>query len=88
MSADRGQAEAVLKVAVLWGLMGCSGMVVAEETDLPDLEFLEYLGSWEESEEDWVLLAEKTDREKESDQDDGKVPAPDGEKLAELEDET
>ena len=24
---------------------------------MPDMEFLEYLGSWEESDEDWVLLA-------------------------------
>jgi hypothetical protein len=87
MSADSKQAETVLKVAVLWGLMGCSGVVAAQETNMPDLEFLEYLGSWEESDEDWVLLTEKTDRHEESDQDDGKDPAPDGETLAELDDE-
>ena len=28
----------------------------AGDDDLPDIEFLEYLGSWEESDEDWLLV--------------------------------
>lgn len=30
-----------------------------DEEDLPDLDFLEYLGSWEDGDEDWVVVAEE-----------------------------
>jgi hypothetical protein len=54
-SADKRQSDCVLSVAVLLGLFGCSGVVIADD-EQPDLEFLEYLGSWEESDEDWLLF--------------------------------
>ena len=57
LSADSRQAEAAFKVAILWLLIGCTGIVVADDETMPDIEFLEYLGSWEESDEDWVVLA-------------------------------
>jgi hypothetical protein len=57
LSADKRQPEVAFKVAVLWGLFGCSGVVAADDGLMPDIEFLEYLGSWEESDEDWVVLA-------------------------------
>ncbi len=57
LSAEKRQSEVAFKVAVLWGLFACSGTVAADDDVMPDLEFLEYLGSWEESDEDWVLLA-------------------------------
>ena len=57
-SVDKKQAETALKVAVVWGLLGCSGFAVADDEAIPDMEFLEYLGSWEESDEDWVLFTE------------------------------
>jgi hypothetical protein len=57
LSADKRQPEVAFKVAVLWGLLGCSAIVAADDEVMPDIEFLEYLGSWEESDEDWVLLA-------------------------------
>lgn len=89
MSAEETQPLAVLGAAVLWALIGCGGTVIAADADAPDLEFLEYLGSWEASEKDWVLVApdvvpdeETEETEKES------VDAPDGEKLAELNDES
>jgi len=58
MSVDKRQPEIVFKVAVLWGLLGCTGIVAADDEVVPDLEFLEYLGLWEESDEDWVLLSD------------------------------
>jgi hypothetical protein len=58
LSVDRRQPEVAFKVAVLWGLLGCSGIVAADDDVMPDVEFLEYLGSWEESDEDWVLFSE------------------------------
>jgi hypothetical protein len=87
MSADTLPSDALLKTALIWSLLAC-GAVAADEEPAPDLEFLEYLGSWEESDEDWVLLAaevvaqtaaEETDKEN--------VPVTDGEKLAEMADE-
>ena len=58
MSVDDRQREIAFQVAVLWGLLGCVGIVAADDDATPDMEFLEYLGSWEESDEDWVLLTE------------------------------
>ncbi len=54
-SADKRQPDCVLSIAVLLGLFGCSGVVVADD-EQPDMEFLEYLGSWKESDEDWLLF--------------------------------
>ena len=86
MSASSCQAEQVLKVALLCGLFGCGGATFADEQEVPDLEFLEYLGSWDESDEDWVLFADDGD-DQEGPEDEQRQPAPQGEKVAELEDE-
>ena len=43
-------------VAVSALLLGCSLALAADE-EVPDPDFLEYLGMWEESDEDWILLA-------------------------------
>ena len=55
-------------------LLGC-GLTLAEDEEVPDAEFLEYLGFWEESDEDWLLFDEPitADAEKRSD------PVPEGE---------
>ena len=58
MSVEKRQPDVALKVVVLWGLLGCSGIVGADDDVMPDMEFLEYLGSWEESDEDWVLFTD------------------------------
>jgi hypothetical protein len=55
MATSADKPDYVLSVAVLWGLFGCCGVVVADD-EKPDMEFLEYLGSWEESDEDWLLF--------------------------------
>jgi hypothetical protein len=57
LSVDSGQPDVALKVAILWGLFACTGIVAADDEVAPDMEFLEYLGLWEESDEDWVVLA-------------------------------
>lgn len=54
---------------------------VAEET--PDVEFLEYLGLWEESDEEWMIFNTADDARQES-QD---SPAKEGEEPAEKDDE-
>ena len=63
MSANSSQAEQVLKVALLCSLVGYGGAALAAEEEVPDLEFLEYLGSWDESDEDWVLFASDDDEQ-------------------------
>jgi len=86
MSANSSQAEQVLKVALLCGLFGSGGVALADDQEVPDLEFLEYLGSWDDSDEDWVLFASEEDVQEGQRDEDGKS-APQGEKVAELEDE-
>ncbi len=85
MSADK--PDYVLSVAVLCGLIGCSGVVMAED-EQPDMEFLEYLGSWEGSDEDWLLFdvidneVAAVDKKKRTD------PAPGGKESTETDDES
>jgi hypothetical protein len=64
-------------------LLGC-GLTLAEDEEIPDAEFLEYLGLWEESDEDWLLFDEPitADVEKRSD------PVPEGEESTEKTDES
>lgn len=49
-------------------LLGCS-LVLAADEEIPEPEFLEYLGMWEESDEDWIIFDEPVtaDREEGSD---------------------
>lgn len=53
--SGNGRAHSVLGVALLC-LLTASGWVLAEEEPLPDAALLEYLGSWQESDEDWLLF--------------------------------
>jgi len=48
------------------------------------MEFLEYLGSWEESDEEWIIFADSNEKadEKRSD------PVPQGEESTEKDDES
>jgi len=74
-----------VKKAVMLGslLMVCS-LVLAADDEIPDAEFLEYLGLWEESDEDWLIFDEPitADAEERSD------PVPEGEESTETNDES
>ncbi len=59
MSASRSEAENGLRLALICGLLGFSGAAFADDPEVPDLAFLEYLGSWEESDEDWILFSDE-----------------------------
>ncbi len=70
--------------ALVFGLLACaSTTAAATDEDIPELDFLEYLGMWEESDEEWLMLDETltADNEERSD------PAPEGEESTEKEDE-
>ena len=51
MSADR---TLVIGMSVLIGLAPATALA----QDAEDLDFLEYLGSWDASDEDWLLIRE------------------------------
>ena len=87
MATSADKPEYVLSVAVLWGLFGCSGVVLAED-EQPDMEFLEYLGSWEESDEDWLLFDVKNDEVVAADEIERSDPAASGKESTETDDES
>ncbi len=64
-------------------LLVCSFVVAADE-ELPEIEFIEYLGLWEDSDEDWVLFSEPLKAENEERTD----PAPEGKESTEKDDES
>lgn len=55
MSARTPQRH-VVRLALLCGCVAGALPATAADDELPDMAFLEYLGSWEESDEDWVVL--------------------------------
>lgn len=78
MSPDRRLA--VLACALCVG----AGALAEEDAGELDAEFLEYLGMWEETDEEWLLHEENltADVEERSD------PVPDGEESTEQKDES
>ncbi len=68
-------------------LLGICGVVLAADNELPDGEFLEYLGSWEESDEEWLIFDQDGERVA-ADSDEKADPAPQGEGSAEKDDES
>jgi hypothetical protein len=64
-------------------LMVC-GFAFAADEEIPDEEFLEYLGYWEESDEDWLLLNDPVTADVEERSD----PVPQGEESTETNDES
>ncbi|HEY5624331.1 MAG TPA: hypothetical protein VIV14_11270 [Gammaproteobacteria bacterium] len=57
--ADRTRVDRL--VSYLLGLAAAgvvSSPVAQAEEDAPDLDFLAYLGSWQESDEEWLAVAE------------------------------
>ncbi len=72
------------KPAVLGALLLFAGLVQGAGDEIPDEEFLEYLGLWEESDEDWLMFDAPLVAEDEEQVD----PVPDGEESTENDDES
>jgi hypothetical protein len=64
-------------------MLGACGLVSAADEETPDLEFFEYLGMWEESDEEWLALEELVVAENDARPD----PAPEREESVENDDE-
>jgi hypothetical protein len=65
-------------------VFGAAGSVPAAETQEPDMELLEYLGLWEETDEEWMMVDYQMSRESEERID----PVPEGEESTEDDDES
>ena len=80
MSADVRERRLPVVVLLL-----ASTVALAADSELPETDFLEYLGMWEESDDEWLVFAEgdavKADSEERND------PAPQGEESTEQDDE-
>jgi hypothetical protein len=72
------------KPVLLGALLLFGGLVQGADEEMPDEDFLEYLGLWEESDEDWLMFDAPvtTDNEERVD------PVPDGEESTEKDDES
>ncbi len=87
MATSADKSDYVLSVVVLCGLFGCSGVVLAE-AEQPDMEFLEYLGSWQESDEDWLLFNDPDREAVVADEIKRSEPVPAGKESTEIDDES
>jgi hypothetical protein len=67
-------------------LLGVCGVVLAADDELPAGEFLEYLGSWEESDEVWLVI-DQLDELVAAESEERSGPAPQGEESTENDDE-
>ena len=50
----RGQASWLIAA-----MLAMPAAAVAQDDESPDLAFLEYLGSWQDSDEEWLVVAEQ-----------------------------
>ena len=67
-------------------LLGVCSLVLAADDEVPEMDFIEYLGLWEESDEEWLMFHEEDEQIAESDE---RIdPAPQGNESAETDDET
>jgi hypothetical protein len=79
MSARSSRRNALLAVA-----LGVAGTALAADSPEPDMELLEYLGLWGETDEEWLLVEYQMSVESEERID----PAPEGEESTEDDDES
>ena len=82
--ADR---SAALQIVVAFGLCTYGGVAAADDEEMPEIDFLEYLGSWEESDEDWLILRDVEAIRGEVTFEERNDPVPPGEESAENDDE-
>lgn len=63
-------AETIART-LLCGLVFSGGLVMAADDEAPESDFLEYLGMWEETDEDWLMLEKTRIADDEERSDDG-----------------
>ena len=55
--------DAALRGSLCIVVLGASTLLQAEEHEDPDPAFIEYLGMWEESDEDWQMMDSKATKD-------------------------
>ena len=50
----------LVRAALLGTVLGCGSLVLAADDEIPEMDFVEYLGMWDGSDEDWLILDEPT----------------------------
>ncbi len=68
-------------------LLGVCSVVLAADDELPEMDFIEYLGMWEESDEVWLVLDDGDERLA-SESDEGTDPLPQGRESTGTDDES
>lgn len=51
----------LLQLIVALGVSATLPAVSEADDDSPDIDFLEYLGSWEESDDEWLLFSDEAE---------------------------
>lgn len=74
----------LVRAALLGTVLGSGSLVLAADDEIPEMDFVEYLGMWDESDEDWLLFDEPTA----ADADERTEPAPKRDVSAEKVDES
>mgnify|MGYP001828123863 FL=1 len=72
-------ARSTCRNAMLVLAFGAAGTVLAADAEEPDMECVEYLGLWAESDEEWLMVEHQIDAESEERVD----PLPEGEESTE-----
>ena len=77
------------RTALLLGSAALLGAAAADgDEQEPDMAFLEYLGMWEETDEEWQLFDEVSDEKTVAENEKRSDPVPKREESQEFEDET
>jgi len=72
------------RAALLGTLLLCGSLAIAADDEIPEPDLIEYLGMWEESDEEWLIFEEPIT----ADNDERNDPAPQGEESTEKDDES
>lgn len=88
MTATAMSVSRYAKMALILAPLGLTAAALAADEVQPDLEFLEYLGSWEESDEEWLLFSDEQDPKVVVDRGEQSDSAPPGDESTESDDET
>ena len=76
-----------LKFVLACSLCAFAGFTAANDEELPDVDFLEYLGSWDESDEDWQVVSKADEIRREAAKIERNDPVPESEESTETDDE-
>jgi len=72
MNALKAVCGRVWLILAVWSAAAAQETQEVQETEDPGLDFLEYLGSWQEEDEEWLIVAEWDNQQPEQERRKGK----------------